>query len=134
MIPEAMIANRACPSMPLPLIRRTHKNTHNKAMHEIRNVLYFLMLIHRFVSALIYTPKLTYKYKYSFAIHENIVSKLGSQGVCEMKKACVKQAFFMILSYSMFFLTWVRYSFIFIESLRSIISRRDDNCFCIPRT
>lgn len=135
-----MIANRACPSMPLPLIRRTHKNTHNKAMHEIRNVLYFLMLIHRFVSALIYTPKLTYKYKYSFAIHENIVSisfyiiKLGSQGVCEMKKACVKQAFFMILSYSMFFLTWVRYSFIFIESLRSIISRRDDNCFCIPRT
>ena len=43
-------------------------------MHEIRNVLYFLMLIHRFVSALIYTPKLTYKYKYSFAIHENIVS------------------------------------------------------------
>jgi|UPI00058ACBAA hypothetical protein len=84
MIPEAMIANRACPSMPLPLIRRTHKNTHNKAMHEIRNVLYFLMLIHRFVSALIYTPKLTYKYKYSFAIHENIVSisfyKVGEAG------------------------------------------------------
>ena len=60
--------------------------------------------------------------------------KLVRQGVCEMKKACVKQAFFMILSYSMFFLTWVRYSFIFMESLRSIISRRDDNCFCIPRT
>ena len=53
-------------------------------MHEIRNVLYFLMLIHRFVSALIYTPKLTYKYKYSFAIHENIVSisfyKVGESG------------------------------------------------------
>ena len=60
--------------------------------------------------------------------------KLVRQGVREMKKACVKQAFFMILSYSMFFLTWVRYSFIFMESLRSIISRRDDNCFCIPRT
>ena len=49
-------------------------------MHEIRNVLYFLM----FVSALIYTPKLTYKYKYSFAIHENIVSisfyKVGESG------------------------------------------------------
>lgn len=66
-------------------------------MHEIRNVLYFLMLIHRFVSVLIYTPKLTYKYKYSFAIHENIVSisfyKVGEAGVREMKKACVKQAF-----------------------------------------
>jgi len=53
-------------------------------MHEIRNVLYFLMLIHRFVSALIYTPNLTYKYKYSFAIHENIVSisfyKVGESG------------------------------------------------------
>ena len=84
MIPEAMIANSTCPSMLLPLIRRTQKNAHNKAMHEIRNVLYFLMLIHRFVSALIYTPKLTYKYKYSFAIHENIVSisfyKVGKAG------------------------------------------------------
>ena len=53
-------------------------------MHEKRNVLYFLMLIYRFVSALIYTPKLTYKYKYSFAIHENIVSisfyKVGEAG------------------------------------------------------
>ena len=53
-------------------------------MHEIRNVLYFLMLIYRFVSALIYTAKLTYKYKYSFAIHENIVSisfyKVGEAG------------------------------------------------------
>lgn len=107
-------------------------------MHEIRNVLYFLMLIHRFVSALIYTPKLTYKYKYSLQsmkiLYQFHFIKLVRQGVREMKKACVKQAFFMILSYSMFFLTWVRYSFIFIESLRSIISRRDDNCFCIPRT
>ena len=67
-------------------------------MHEIRNVLYFLMLIHRFVSALIYTPKLTYKYKYSFLQSMKILYqfhfiKLVRQGVREMKRLALSKPF-----------------------------------------